>query len=126
MLERWLSGSMFAGSAQGGSELDAVTASVKEHGMEETRRKWEEHWRGFVNEGDWEFLVKEGRGTSIRLPVGWWMMGDVREMCKGSEWEGLEGVYEGAWVSKCLLFFLSVKFLGDTFGYSLSWEGKGY
>jgi hypothetical protein len=101
VLEKWLSGSMFPGSAKGESELDAVTANVKEKGADETKNIWENHWRTAVSEDDWQWLKNEARCTSIRLPVGWWIMGgqQLRDRLHGTEWKGLEGVYGGAWVS---------------------------
>jgi aryl-phospho-beta-D-glucosidase BglC (GH1 family) len=61
---------MFSSSSKGGSELDAVTASVSEIGVGKTRRKWEDHWRNAVREEEWDWIVNEGRVTSIRSPVG--------------------------------------------------------
>ena len=40
--ERWLFPSMFLESARGDSELAAVTAYVKAHGIDLTREKWEQ------------------------------------------------------------------------------------
>lgn len=103
VLEKWLSGSMFPESAKGESELDAVTASVKEKGVDETRRIWENHWRSAVSEQDWDWFKNQARGTSIRLPVGWWIVGghEQASRLKGTDWAGLEGVYCNAWVSLC-------------------------
>ncbi|KAF4633903.1 hypothetical protein G7Y89_g4209 [Cudoniella acicularis] len=84
VLEKWLSPSMFLPS-KGDSELDAVTASVNEKGVEETRKVWEQHWRSAVSDEDFGWLVGTARCTSIRLPVGWWMMGG--EFIGGSVWE---------------------------------------
>jgi len=88
---------MFVGSAKGDSELDAVTAAVKEMGMDGARGKWEEHWRNALSEGDLQWLVNEAKCTSIRLPIGYFTLGP--EYCKGTPFEGVGGVYEGAWVS---------------------------
>ncbi|KAH8662850.1 glycoside hydrolase superfamily [Tricladium varicosporioides] len=95
VLERWLSGSMFLPSASGDSELDAVTAFVRERGVDEARRRWEQYYRDAVTDGDFDWLVNVARCTSIRLPVGWWMMGG--DFTRGSPWEEIEGVHAGAW-----------------------------
>ena len=42
VLERWLFPGMFLDSAEGGSELSAVSAWVGAHGIESARAKWEE------------------------------------------------------------------------------------
>ncbi|CAG8950285.1 hypothetical protein HYFRA_00006777 [Hymenoscyphus fraxineus] len=99
VLEKWLSGSMFPESAKGESELDAVKASVNEKGIDETRCIWENHWRSAVSQQDWDWFRNAAKGTSIRLPVGWWMMGGSEQASrlKGTEWAGLEGVYCNAW-----------------------------
>ncbi|KAG9228995.1 glycoside hydrolase superfamily [Amylocarpus encephaloides] len=99
VLEKWLSGHMFLPSSNGDSELDAVTASVKERGIDETRRIWEDFWKSAVTDDDWEWLKTSARCTSIRLPVGWWIMGgpDLPQRLHGTAWDGLEGVYCNAW-----------------------------
>lgn len=61
---------MFPSSAAGDSELDAVTAAVKEMGIEGARGKWEDHWRGAVSDGEWEWLRDSGRVTSLRYVLG--------------------------------------------------------
>lgn len=130
---------MFPESAKGESELGAVTASVKEKGIDETRRIWEEHWRTAVSEQDWDWFKNQAKGTSIRLPVGWWIMGghEQASRLKGTDWAGLEGVYCGAWVSFFLFFlfqryceFLALRISGKvenvTWSAFLPWSNLGY
>jgi len=101
VLEKWLFPSMFPSSATGGSELDAVTASVREIGMEGTKERWEGHWRGAAaadadgGEEGFEWLVREARCNGIRLPIGYFTLGP--EWCLGTGFEGVRGVYEGSW-----------------------------
>jgi aryl-phospho-beta-D-glucosidase BglC (GH1 family) len=95
VLEKWLHGSMFPSSSKGGSELDAVASSVEEIGVEKTREKWEEHWKNAVREEEWEWLVNEGRVTSIRLPVGYFTLGP--QWCKCTPFERVGKVYENSW-----------------------------
>ena len=86
---------MFPVSSKGGSELDAVSASVSEIGFEKTRLKWEDHWRNAVREEEWEWIVNEGKVTSIRLPVGYFTLGP--EWCKDTSFENVGSVYENSW-----------------------------
>ncbi|CAL3964140.1 unnamed protein product [Diplocarpon coronariae] len=95
VLEKWLSGSMFVSSASGDSELAAVTAAVKELGIDGAREKWEAHWRSAVSEQDFEWLSREARCTSIRLPIGYFTLSP--EWCRGTPFEGVGEVYANAW-----------------------------
>ncbi len=97
VLEKWLSGSMFPSSAKGDSELDAVQASLKENGLESTKSKWENHWAAAVSDQDFEWLVKQARGNSIRLPIGYFTLGE--EWCKDSPFEEQGEVYTNAWAA---------------------------
>lgn len=64
-------------SSGGGSELDAVAAHLKLHGLEATRAKWENHWRNAaISEQEFEWLAREAKCTSIRLPIGYFTLGE--------------------------------------------------
>ncbi|PVH87315.1 glycoside hydrolase family 5 protein [Cadophora sp. DSE1049] len=95
VLEKWLSGSMFVGSSSGDHELAAVTAAVNELGIDGARAKWEAHWKNAVSDQDFEWLVKQARCTSIRLPIGYFTLGP--EWCRGTPFEGVGTVYVNAW-----------------------------
>jgi aryl-phospho-beta-D-glucosidase BglC (GH1 family) len=97
VLEKWLSGSMFPNGARGDSEVDAVTASLEESGLDATKAKWEAHWRDAVSEQDFEWLVREARCNSIRLPIGYFTLGE--EWCKDSPFESVGSVYTNAWAA---------------------------
>lgn len=97
VLEKWLTGSMFPGSSKGDSELDAVTASLKEIGPEATRDKWEAHWRNAVSDQDFQWLVNEARCNSIRLPIGYFTLGE--EWCRDSPFSHVGAVYANAWTA---------------------------
>lgn len=86
---------MFVGSSNGDSEVAAVTSAVKELGLDAAREKFENHWRNAVSDQDFEWLVREARCTSIRLPIGYFTLGE--EWCRGTPFEGVGGVYRGAW-----------------------------
>jgi hypothetical protein len=86
---------MFPSGSPGGSELDAVSASVSQNGLESVREKWECHWKNAVREQDFEWLVTEGKCTSIRLPIGYFTLGEA--FCKGTPFERVGGVYVNAW-----------------------------
>ncbi|KAI9823093.1 MAG: Glucan 1,3-beta-glucosidase 3 [Phylliscum demangeonii] len=96
VLERWLSPSMFVDGAAGGSELDAVRASLAKSGLDATRQKWESHWRGAVSDSDWDWLVHSGHCTTIRLPIGYFTLG--ARFCAGTPFDGQPAqVYANAW-----------------------------
>ncbi|KAE8452370.1 hypothetical protein EG329_001070 [Mollisiaceae sp. DMI_Dod_QoI] len=97
VLEKWLFSDMFLDQAPGDSELDAVTTYLKAHGLDETRRKWESHWANAVTDQDWSFLARDAKCTSIRLPIGYFTLGE--EYCKGTPFESVAGVYANAWAA---------------------------
>jgi len=86
---------MFPAGSPGGSELDAVTASVQTVGLDATREKWENHWRNAVADVDFEWLVREARCTSLRVPIGYFTLGEI--FCKGTPFENFKPVYVNAW-----------------------------
>jgi aryl-phospho-beta-D-glucosidase BglC (GH1 family) len=97
-LEQWLFPSMFEHGAE--SEVQAVSASLRARGKDATIAKWRSHWQrggGSGNDEEWKWLAREAKCTSIRLPVGYWVLG--KEFCKKTPFEGVGDVYEeaGAW-----------------------------
>ncbi|KAG0649690.1 hypothetical protein D0Z07_3962 [Hyphodiscus hymeniophilus] len=95
VLEKWLHGSMFPKSSTGSSELDAVSASLRESGLDATRQKWENHWRNALTDQDLQWLVNTAKCTSIRLPIGYFTLGPG--YCRGTPFEQAGEVYAGAW-----------------------------
>lgn len=86
---------MFPSSSPTGAELSAVTAHLGEHGLAATRDRWSAHWRGALSEADLTWLSREARITTIRLPIGYFTLGPA--FCKGTPFEPVAAVYEGAW-----------------------------
>lgn len=97
VLEQWLSNSMFIDGCPGGSELDAVSYHLAQHGPDATRQKWQDHWANAVSDSDFDWLVREAKCTSIRLPVGYFTFG--RKYCRGTPFEKVAEVYDGAWAA---------------------------
>jgi len=97
VLEQWLFGSMFPPGSPGGSELDAVTTSVRTIGLHDTREKWENHWRNAVTDVDFEWLVREAKCTSLRVPIGYFTLGG--NFSKGTPFENVKDVYVNAWAA---------------------------
>ncbi|KAI9851514.1 MAG: Glucan 1,3-beta-glucosidase 3 [Thelocarpon superellum] len=106
VLEQWLFGSMFVEGAAGGSEFDAVNASLNRNGLDATKQKWEQHWASAVTDDDWAWLVKTARCTTIRLPIGYFTLGPA--YCVGTPFAVSNTsrsastpaqVYEGAWAA---------------------------
>lgn len=69
--------------------------SFDDKGPEATKAKWEKHWRSLLDESRMEWFVKEARGTSIRLPIGYFTLGV--EWCRGTPFEPYANIYAGAW-----------------------------
>ncbi|KAI9774410.1 MAG: Glucan 1,3-beta-glucosidase 3 [Geoglossum simile] len=98
VLEQWLSPAMFVDGSGGGSELDAVNASLRQSGLAATKRKWENHWNTAVSDSDWEWLANSAHCTSIRLPVGYFTLGPA--FCSGTPFDGQPAqVYIDAWAA---------------------------
>jgi aryl-phospho-beta-D-glucosidase BglC (GH1 family) len=95
VLEKWLHGSMFPKGCTGGSELNAVSAQLKETGLDATRQKFENHWRNALTDQDLEWLVRDAKCTSIRLPIGYFTLGP--SFCHDTPFEKVGDVYVNAW-----------------------------
>ncbi|KAI9750064.1 MAG: hypothetical protein M4579_006616 [Chaenotheca gracillima] len=96
VLEQWLHPSMFVAGAAGGSELDAISASVKfrvslkANGLDATRQKWEAHWNGAMTSGDWSWLVNTAHCYFTLGP----------SYCSGTPFDGQAAqVYVNAWTA---------------------------
>jgi len=88
---------MFPSEAPGGSELDAVATHLQQHGLEATREKWENHWVNAISEQEFAWLAREAKCTSIRLPIGYFTLG--QEWCRDTPFEKVAGVYVNAWAA---------------------------
>ena len=88
---------MFPKNCSGGSELDAVSTSLQQSGLEATRQKFENHWRNGLTDQDLEWLVRDAKCTSIRLPIGYFTLGP--QFCRGTPFEKVGEVYINAWAS---------------------------
>ncbi|KAG9248352.1 glycoside hydrolase superfamily [Calycina marina] len=95
VLEKLRFGWMIPPEAQGGSELDVMTASIQTIGIEATRTKWDNHWRNEFTDADLEWLVKEAKCTSIRLPIRYFTLG--QRFSAGTPFEGMQDVDVDAW-----------------------------
>ncbi|CAK7895278.1 hypothetical protein CAAN1_10S01442 [[Candida] anglica] len=94
VLEKWIFHKMFPEGTD--CELDAVTKLVKDSNTDETKKKFEEYWSGFMSEDDWKWL-QEHKVTSVRVPLGYW---DVNggKYAKGTKFEKYATtVYSNAW-----------------------------
>ncbi|KAL9120789.1 MAG: hypothetical protein Q9187_002654 [Circinaria calcarea] len=101
VLEKWLYGSMFEPEAKGGSELDAVSASIAVRGVDATREKWEAHWSSALSDHpDLDFLA--AYCTSVRLPIGFFTLG--RFFTAQTPFHGeIFKVYDNAWAAVKIL-----------------------
>lgn len=95
IMERWLTSSMYPEHAEGSSELTAVSAWLKQDGLDKTRERFERHWREYVSDADLDWLRDVGKINSVRLPIGYFTLGPA--WCKGTDFEKVGAVYEHAW-----------------------------
>lgn len=93
VLEKYIYDKMFIDGAS--VELDAVKNYIKQHGIDETRKQMEDHWKNYCNDSDWQWLQSKGV-QSIRLPLGYWIVGGGR-YTKGTSFESVAAVYQNAW-----------------------------
>ena len=92
---------MFPKGCSGGSELDSVSTSLQQSGLEATRQKFENHWKNALTDQDLEWLVRDAKCTSIRLPIGYFTLGP--EYCHGTPFGKVSEVYTSAWAAVKLL-----------------------
>ncbi|XP_014554273.1 glycoside hydrolase family 5 protein [Bipolaris victoriae FI3] len=98
VIERWLQHSRFPEGAEGSSELAAVKAWVERIGIDETRKKFEEHWANVVSENAIGWLANVAKCTTVRLPIGYYdLPGAV--FTQGTPFEPYAEIYTGAWHS---------------------------
>lgn len=93
--EKWISDELFGEKAKGTSELDAVSSYVKQHGKDEAKSKYEEHWKNWVKDDDWKWMRDHGV-TAVRVPIGYWMV-DGGKFTKHTPFDKYAKVYENAW-----------------------------
>lgn len=93
VLEKWIFHELF--SEGGDCELEAVASLSKKHGVDGAREKFENHWSGFVNGDDWQWL-EDHDVTSIRVPLGYWEI-DGGRFAKNTRFEKHAAVYANAW-----------------------------
>ncbi|KAK9326040.1 glycoside hydrolase superfamily [Lipomyces orientalis] len=95
MLEKWLAPSLHSSNkSSDDSELAAVSASVKDIGLDRTRAKWDHHYDSFLNDEDWTWLAK-AHVNAIRVPLGYYVLGAA--FVRGTPFVEVAGVYENAW-----------------------------
>ncbi|KAH7136019.1 glycoside hydrolase superfamily [Dendryphion nanum] len=97
VLEKWLSPSRFPENAAGSSELEAVKSWVDKIGIEETKRKFQDHWANAVSDADIKWLLEEAKCTTIRLPIGYFDLDP--SLIKDTPFEPYAAVYANAWSS---------------------------
>lgn len=98
VIERWLQPSRFPDGAEGSSELAAVKAWVDRIGIEATKQKFEEQWANELTDKAIDWLVNQGKATTVRLPIGYYDL-PGREFTHGTPFEPYAYVYSGAWHS---------------------------
>lgn len=93
VLEKWISHDIFPEGTN--CELEAVTKRAKDLGTKGAQKVFEDHWTGFINDSDWQWL-QDHKVTSVRVPIGYWEVGGGR-FTKGTKYSGVSAVYANAW-----------------------------
>lgn len=93
VLEKWIFHQLF--EDQAGCELEAVAKMVEKKGKDETKKCFEDFWKGFLDDNDWKWL-HEHNVTSIRVPLGYWDV-DGGKFTKGTKFEKYNSIYANAW-----------------------------
>ena len=81
VLEPWIRPSLFTQFAVEDEVKDQWTFCEK-LGKEEARRQLEKHWDSWLTKDDLQQLV-DGGINHVRIPVGYWILGDIQE---GEPW----------------------------------------
>lgn len=93
VLEKWIYHELFGDTSV---ELEAVKQLVKKSGKDEARDKFENHWKNYMNDGDWNWLQDHGV-TAVRVPLGYWEI-DGGKYAKHTKFEKYaKDVYKNAW-----------------------------
>lgn len=80
VLEKWMKPELFDGT-----DAADETGLSKALSPEELQRRLEEHRASFITEEDFAWIAETGLNT-VRLPVPWWMFGDVPPYLGCQEW----------------------------------------
>lgn len=97
VLERWLTGGMFAEGSKGSAELAGVESLIKANGVEGAKRQFEKHWNEYCSDADLDWLVSDAKCNSIRLPIGYFTLGPA--YCQNTPFAASSQVYENAWAA---------------------------
>lgn len=96
LLEKWLFPTLLPPSPYP-SEHSLIRTSLSTHGLAHTTAILKAHYLSALTNADIQWLVEEARVTSIRLPIGYWILG--KRFCEGTVWEDVADVYDhvNAW-----------------------------
>lgn len=93
--EKWLTGAFYPEGCSGTSELAAVTGWLKKEGLEETRARYQKHWKDYVTDADLDWLRDVAKCNSVRLPIGYFTLGPA--YCNETPFQDASFVYINAW-----------------------------
>lgn len=93
--EKWIDSSLFnPENDTGGSELAALESWGKAS-HDELRQKWENHWKSFITDDDWKFMLDRGV-TCVRLPIGFYSLSDP-SLLEHTPFSHYADVYKTSW-----------------------------
>ncbi|CCH45484.1 Glucan 1,3-beta-glucosidase 3 [Wickerhamomyces ciferrii] len=93
VLEKFIFDKFFVDNT--GTELEAITAYIKQNGADNTQKDLEAHWSGFATDDDWNWLKSKGV-KAVRLPIGYWHV-NGGSFASGTPFASIAGVYKNAW-----------------------------
>ncbi|KZS91157.1 glycoside hydrolase [Sistotremastrum niveocremeum HHB9708] len=89
VLEKWITPKPFV-NTQGSSDLDVAKSA-------NAKQILEAHWDNWITPDDWVWLRDRGI-NAVRVPIGYYhLAGPYPEILKGTDFNGLGPVFEGAW-----------------------------
>ncbi|QLG70433.1 hypothetical protein HG535_0A03720 [Zygotorulaspora mrakii] len=91
--ESWIYDTIF--EKGGDNEYDAVSRQVKETSVDEAAENLSRHYKEYISKIDWKWLKEEAGITALRVPVGYWHVGNGK-FVKSLAFESLQNVYAKA------------------------------
>lgn len=95
VLEKWIYNDLFDNVNSNNNEYDVISQRVKNFGKDDTARRLNEHYRNYINKINWVWLAGEVGVTVLRVPIGYWHVGNGR-FVDDLPYAPLKGVYESA------------------------------
>ncbi|WPK23269.1 hypothetical protein PUMCH_000504 [Australozyma saopauloensis] len=94
--EKWMfENSMMGDEWNHKTELQALKLEVGARNHDGARDFLENFWRGFMNDGDWDWIRSKGM-NSVRVPIGYWNI-DGGNFTGGTKFAPYADIYRNSW-----------------------------